>query len=277
MIRSIGVISRCDLKEAVSLSASIHRFLASRGFKVYLEPSLAEALGLKDSSLPIEKMYVDFILILGGDGLILKTVSLLPKPETPILTVNFGTVGFLAEVSPDEVFKALDKVFIGEYRLEVCTKIGVALDSERLPDALNEVLIITSKPSKVINIALLKDEAKIYVGRADGVIISTKTGSTAYILSAKGPVLDPDVDAFVVAFICPLRLDACPLVLPTSSVIKAKLLEGPEALVVVDGHTQSKLKVGGEVVLKRSPSRSSFIRFKDSFYERLSRRLRLEV
>jgi len=272
VFKSVGIVARLDRKNVLKMAENISKHLLSKGLTVTLESDLAKLIRVKADSENLSKMKTDFIIIIGGDGTILKTCLSIPKPETPILSINMGRRGFLAETSPKDAMPSIDKCISGEYILEKCLKLSSYIDAGALPDALNEVLIASSYPSKVIGFRVFKDNAMILKCYSDGIIVSTPTGSTAHSLSAGGPVLDPDTEAFALTPICPLT-PAHPIVLPSDSVIRLELIEPKQNIQVsIDGQYQTRIEEKSALTIKKSSHYASFIRFNQNFYNRLESR-----
>ena len=202
MFRSVGLIARYDRKQALKLVEELAEYLRSKNVQVYIEDTLVGKMGTKEKMVPLTKMKTDLIITIGGDGTILRTSIALPKPEPPILAINMGVRGFLTEVEPQEARAAVEKCLKGEFKIEKCAKLAAATDGCTIPDALNDIVISTGEPSKILYTQIFKDEKPILKCQADGLIMATQTGSTGYSLSAGGPVLDPEVDAFVLTPIC---------------------------------------------------------------------------
>ena len=268
-----GIMSRTDLQEAISVARAVVGHLDSRGVDVQVEAETALALGMPGRSADLGEMDVDFIVAVGGDGTILRAAMLLRGPETPILGVNLGKRGFLTEASPGDVGRALDRVLEGDYRLEECVKLSsrcLELE-EAFPDSLNEVLVVSSLPSKVLEMRLSVDGERIIEIQADGVIIATPTGSTAYNLSAGGSILAPGVQAMILTTICPYSYFRS-LVAPLSSRVRVELLKKADAFAIIDGRVHTALKPQSTIEVWASPHRARFIRFR-SFFSRLERKL----
>jgi NAD+ kinase len=218
-------------------------------------------------------MKTDLIITIGGDGTILRTCLTIPKPEPPILAINMGVRGFLAEVSPKEGLVALDKCLEGKFSLENYMKLASFVGETRLPDALNEVFVTSSAPAKILYAKIWKNSVLVGECRADGIVIASQVGSTGYSLSGGGPVLDPELDAFVLTPICPLTVFH-PIVFSTKSMIKIELLKPKKAIVVLDGHLQKEVEPKRKrITIAKSEYETSFIRFKEDFYHRLKGRL----
>lgn len=273
MFKSAGLVARFDKPNAIKLAENLAEYLKKKELDVYIEDTLAKKISRKEKFIPLEKMKTDFIITIGGDGTILRTCTSIPKPEPPILAINMGVRGFLTEVEPKHAFNAVDKCLQGNYTIEKCMKLATKANGTKFPDALNEVVITHDEPAKLLYTQILKDKEPILECEADTLIISTQTGSTGYSLTARGPVLDPDVDAFVLTPICPLR-DFHPVVFPANSSLTVEAHKPKRMLVLVDGQQaqiiSSKLP---SVTITRSKHETSFIRFKPNFYPRLRNRL----
>jgi len=272
-IKSVGLVSRLDLKEALELSSKIADYMKEKGLEVLVQQELAEKIGFKGKFLPIEELNADLVIVVGGDGTILRTCLSLPKPEPPLLTVNMGERGFLAEVKPKEVFQALDKCLKGEFILEKHTKLAAYINDKQIPDALNEVFITTGTPVKLMYARIWKDGNYVGECQADGVIVASQVGSTGYSLSAGGPVLDNEMEAFVVTPVCPL-IPFHPIVFPKNSTITIDVRRPRKISVIVDGHYQEVVESDNpKISIKISSNQTRFIRFKEDFYQRLRSRL----
>jgi len=271
--KKVGIVARTDREEAISAAAQIVDRFETEKFKVLLEPILAERMNRHSSSTPLEKMKTDLIVTIGGDGTILRTCLRIPKPEPPILAVDMGVRGFLTEVTPDRAIEAVEKYLRGDYIIEHYGKIASFIGDERLPDALNEVFVTSRHLAKLLHVRIKKDGVVVTDCRADGVIIASQVGSTGYAFSAGGPILDPDLDAFVLTPVCPITFIR-PIVFSSSSEVTLELLKPKTAMVVIDGDYQREIdKETPLITIKKSKYESSFIRFKGSFYHRLKARL----
>lgn len=273
MFKSAGLVARFDKREAIKLAEDLDNYLKTQGLEVYAENTLAEKMKTKETAVTLEKMRTDLVITIGGDGTILRTCVSLPKPEPPILAVNMGVRGFLAEVEPKQALAAVDKCLKGEFTIEKCMKLSATADHIEFPDALNEVFVSTDVPAKILYARILKNGEPILNCQADGLMVATQTGSTGYSLSAGGPVLDPDVDAFVLTPVCALSVFH-PIVFPAESNLTIEVVRPKKILVVIDGHhrriVSSKFL---SLTITRSKYETSFIRFRENFYHRLKSRL----
>jgi len=273
VFKSVGIVARYDKKQALKLAEELAEYLKNKGLEVYIEDTLAGKLNVQEKMVPLASMKTDFIITIGGDGTILRTCITAPKPEPPILAVNMGVRGFLTEVEPKAACAAVEKTLKGEFKIEKCAKLAVSTDEQTMPDALNDVVISAGEPSKILYTQILKDGKPILKCQADGLIVSTQTGSTGYSLSAGGPVLDSEVDAFVLTPICSLTVFRS-LVFPADSKVSIEAIRPKEMLVLIDGNYRQLVTPKTHMLtITRSKNVTSFIRFKDDFYNRLRSRL----
>jgi NAD+ kinase len=260
------LVSRVDKQEALDVVHEIYDYLVSKGVQVQMETETALAMDMPGKNLDMGDSDADFMITVGGDGTILRTTMQMQEPATPILGVNLGSRGFLTE--------ALDRVLKEEYVLEECLKLSSRnpkMDKD-FPDSLNEVLVASPLPSKALDARLIIDGKHILDIQADGIIVSTPTGSTAYNLSAGGSILTPDMEAIIITAICPYSYFRS-IVVPKESRITIELLKPKiEALMIIDGRDYTAVKPLSSVDVWVSQHKARFIRFR-SFYERLERRL----
>jgi NAD+ kinase len=273
VFKSVGLVARFDQKQALKLAEELAEFLESKGLSVCVEDSLEGKVACKQRFVPLTEMKTDFIITIGGDGTILRAALNIPKPDTPLLTINMGVRGFLTEVEPQDAHEAIERTLKGDYTIEKSTKMAVTAGKEALPDALNDVVISTGEPSKILYSDICKNGKPILKCQADGIIMGTQTGSTGYSLSAGGPVLDSEVDAFVLTPICSLTVFHS-LILPTDSTITFNVLRPEKMLVLIDGNYRKTISTDKlTVTVTKSKHVTSFIRFESNFYDRLRNRL----
>jgi len=271
--KKVGIVSRVDRKKALQLVDKMVPYLEAKGLSVMLDPRLTKHIKRLDLSTPVEEMRADLVITIGGDGTILRTCLQLPKPEPPILAINMGVRGFLAEVKPEDAFKAVDKFLAGEFKLERYMKLATYIGNIRLPDALNEVVFTSRAPAKLLHMHVWKGDVPVAECRSDGAVIASQVGSTAYSLSAGGPVIDPDIQAIVFTPIAPLTVFH-PIVFSAESILHVDFLSPKRAVVVIDGHFQTETKAEkSRITVTKSGYTSSFVRFREDFYHRLKGRL----
>ena len=200
---------------------------------------------------------VDLILVLGGDGTMIATARVMGDTEVPVLGVNYGGLGYLAEFRIEELYAALESILAGNYRLDKRVMLAVELvrSDERVTRnrVLNDVVINKSALARIIEIEAYLNQQFVNAFRADGLIVSTPTGSTAYNLSAGGPIIFPSMDAVVITPICPFTLSNRPIVVPDDSFIELRLKTDQEDVTLtLDGQVGLPLKVEDRVVIHKS-------------------------
>jgi NAD+ kinase len=233
---------------AVELARRAARLLGPR-VELVASDDLTDAMPKGVACAPLESLDAEVIVAIGGDGTFLYTLQ---RTSIPILPINAGTVGFLAEVDGSNLkaFEgALDRVVLGRYFVESRMKLASQVAGHHLPDATNEVVVHTSQVAKMRLFEIGIDGRPVGRIRADGVILATATGSTSYSLSALGPILDPTVEGIIVSALAPFQ--------------------ATQRAVGVDGQNESRLPGGGSVVAYRSSRRAEFLRFGSRFFRRL--------
>ena len=308
IIGKVGILSRVDQEKAILFSAKLVEYFLTNGIEVVVEkrlaskieelkqdpkiekiiekiikkcPDIAEAL--HDLNLNIDFMKIakdthefecDMAVVLGGDGTLLRAQAKL-KEETPLLGINMGTVGFLTDVEVKETFNALNKIIKGDYYKEKRSKLMVSHENHYF-NAMNEVVIMTNKPAKMLHFEIQVDGETIEEVRADGLIISTPSGSTAYAMSAGGPIVDPKLEGLIIIPICPYKLGARPFIVSDTSEITVKLLKkGKSAVFVMDGQINEEADYLEEIKFKIADKDVYFIRTSSKyFYEKVKDKLK---
>ena len=270
----IGVVARLDVEEAIQLAGRIVELLIEKNIETVLDTSIVERLNkYEELSCALEEMNTDIIIAVGGDGTILRTQSFISPKEIPLLGINMGTVGFLTEIDPEDTFKAIEEVLAGNYFVEKRSQLQIRHNS-KIHSALNEVVLMTYKPAKMLNIEISVDDEVMEELRADGLIIATPSGSTAYAMSAGGPIVDPKVEAFIIVPICPFKLGSRPTLVSDDSQIKVKLLrEGKKAITVIDGQSEEEINYMDEIIFSKSDDYACFVRLTKDFYRRVREKL----
>lgn len=198
---------------------------------------------------------VDLVLVLGGDGTMIATSRLVADTEVPVLGINFGGLGYLAEFRIEELYTALESILSGDYRLDKRVMLSVELpgEAQAVHRVLNDVVINKSALARIIEIEAYLNDQFVNSFRADGLIVSTPTGSTAYNLSAGGPVIFPSMNAIVITPICPFTLSNRPIVVPDDATIELRLKTDKEDVALtLDGQVGFPLKVDDRVVIRKS-------------------------
>ena len=264
----IGIIAHPEIPGALKLARRVLRLLTKE--EVLLERRLAKTLGKRGvTARAFQK--VDAIVTIGGDGTVLFAQR--QAPETPILGIDLGERGFLADVKPNEAQQALRMLVMGGLPIVEREKLVGEAAGKRLPDALNDAVLCSAKAGKTLTLRVSVDGKIAADVRGDGVIVATPTGSTAYALAAGGPVVDPRLKVFVVVPICPPHPKPNPLVVPIDSRIEIEPTR-PErgAVVIVDGQVTAKLEPGEKATFHRSDKPALFFKWGE-FYRKVREKL----
>jgi NAD+ kinase len=268
----IGFVSRHEPESARLVKMLVDRFEAEA--EIFIEPEVAQMLNIIGTTVEdMERQRVDVIVSVGGDGTILRTIHKMNNP-LPILGINMGTLGFLVDVEPKDAINTLEKLITG-FTVDERSRLKVLLDGKSLPPAVNEIALITASPAKMIEFEIIVDGSLMEDFRADGVIIATSTGSTAYAMSAGGPIVDPRVDAIVMVPMAPFKLSSRPWVIPGESIIEVKLkLHEKYALVVVDGQNMATISTNDTIIISKADSPARFVKVgKEDFFEKVKSKL----
>lgn len=276
----IGLVAHLKKKKALSVSKDIidlvHRMEdEGKGITLLIENELGEVLGEdRFHSSSIEDMDCRMIFCVGGDGTLLRTLQ---RTNLPVLGINVGSLGFLMEVPPDNVKEAIGEIMEGNFVVEDRTRLKTLLNDERLPDATNEAVVATNTPSKIQEFEFFIDMEWAQRIRADGIIISTPTGSTSYALSAGGSVLDPRLNALEIVPIAPFRINSRPIIIPDQSTISMKVAhKWRTAQLVIDGAFRRTIKNKDQLLFTRSKEKTRFIRFDTNFYRKFQEKIAKE-
>ena len=265
--RRVGLACKCTSKAALALAASLDRALRKRGLDVRFDADSAAALGDREGvSRDRLARSVDLVIVVGGDGTLLSIARSAPT-STPVLGINVGVLGFLAGLSRSEALTRLDEVLAGEFREDKRLRLDVSVSGgsrrERFR-ALNDAVLSKEALARISTFRVDLDGRRVAEFRADGVIVSTPTGSTAYNLSAGGPILHPGLPAVVVTPICPHTLSQRPLVVPADTVIGVRILDAARepggVYLTIDG--QEGLPIGPDrsVEVRRGASPVTLLR-----------------
>jgi NAD+ kinase len=266
-MKRIGIVAKTDREEARAMIPRLLNWCAERRLSPVLEKETAALVpGALAPSVtkPELASQVDVLLVLGGDGTLLSMARLVGDLNVPILGVNLGGLGFLTALTVDELFPALEALLRGELHVEerMMLTARVTRQGERLSEyvALNDVVITKSAMSRIINLDVSVEGQFATAYRADGLIVSTPTGSTAYCLSAGGPIVFPTMDAVVLTPICSHTLTNRPIVLPARQPIDVTLQSDQDVMLTLDGQVGFHLKRGDRVEIRQAAARIRLLR-----------------
>jgi len=262
-VATVGLIPRLASEAAAQLAREMVRWLAERGHAAFVEQE-AGVSGVP--SAPGRELAgpTDLLVVLGGDGTLIHAAGLCNHREVPILGVNLGTLGFLTEVPRDRAFPLLEQALRGDltvsrrmmFEVEVRQRDQVLLSGL----VLNDAVVSKNALSRLATLEVTVDGRLASIYEADGLIVATPTGSTAYSLSAAGPIVIPALDAVLLTPICPHALTQRPLVLPPSSVVRVKVASPGEMFVTLDGSQGRPLELGDEIFIQQAKKRTLILR-----------------
>lgn len=281
-MRTIGIISKPQQESIRSIVPPLLDWLKQHQIAALCDKETTECVGPLCPELSREELAVraEMLLVLGGDGTLLAVARAAADREVPILPVNLGSLGFLTSVTLNELYGVLDEVLAGKHRVSERTQLvtevqrgGKTIEQHR---ALNDAVLSKATLARIIDMDLNINGDYVCSYRADGLIISTPTGSTAYSLSAGGPIVYPVVDAFVITPICPHSLTNRPLVIPNSMVLELGFQAGDDAAyLTLDGQVGVKLGAGDRVVIRKAATRLRLVRpLRKTYFEILRNKLK---
>ena len=280
-MKTYAIIIKRNKPEALSFAREIVGWLSARGVRVLVEKEVAEQVGTPDH---IERDDIpsnaDLLIVLGGDGTLLSVARLSRVGSIPVLGINLGGMGFLTEISKEEIFPVLDKVLAGDFETEQRQMLKAAIyrQGELVGEntVLNDIVINKGALARIIDLETHIDGAYLTTFKADGLILATPTGSTAYSLAAGGPIVYPSLNSIIVNPICPHTITNRPLVVPDTATVKVILKTNNQNVhITLDGQVGMPLQGGDVVEANKAPSQIQLIRSPyKTYFELLRTKLR---
>jgi NAD+ kinase len=264
---SIGLVLKSGEPEALVVGAKIAEYLKATGKRILLEPSqsdVAQTWGAIATDRIADE--ADLLIVLGGDGTILRAASLLNDKSMPVLGVNLGRVGFMAEILPGEALTALESALEGKAEYVTRMLLQITLPGGKRARVLNEAVIHWGGIARLIELDIIIGDSRKIELRADGLIVSTPIGSTAYSYAANGPLVHPDVEAALLTPICPYAGLKRPLLIPSHMDTELVLKKGDDLNLTLDGHTRVVLQPGQSVKIGQAPFPFTMVKAKDRDY-----------
>lgn len=277
-IKRIGVVVKPHQPDALATLCRFTEWLNERSISLVGTPDLDHERIEHETgcAVPIVEKeaiaaQVDLMLVLGGDGTMIATSRLIGDTEVPVMGVNYGGLGYLAEFRIEELFTAIESISAGDYKLE--RRLMLAVELHRGDEVfsrnrvLNDVVVNKSALARIIEIETKLNDQFVNSFRADGLIVATPTGSTAYNLSAGGPIIFPSMNAVVITPICPFTLSNRPIVVPDDSLIEVRLkTEREEVALTLDGQVGFPLATGDRIVIRKSKTTFNLVQPKSRNY-----------
>ena len=281
--KTIGIMANATKDAAFNVARVADTFLRGRGVKVLLQHHVAAEFQTPERGLSDDAVTdADAVLVLGGDGTILATSRECAPKGTPMLPVHLGRFGFLTEVAPDGLEAALSTLLDGDYAIGERMMLwgearSIAAGEQATVHALNDIVVSNGPLSRVLHLRMMVNDKYVTTYAADGLILSTPTGSTAYSLSAGGPLVDPSLHVLLVTPICAHTLTSRALILPANDTVTIIVERDPDDIVrvTVDGQLGFALQPGDEIRVRQSPSPARIISVGGAdFYDKLQTKLR---
>jgi len=280
-LKRFGIIAHLRRANVERTTRVITEWLKSYNLKYWICEELADAIDEKENVQPLSKIWedVDCVLSLGGDGTMLSSVRAVGHHGIPVFGINVGSLGFLTEIMAQDIPDALEKLKNDEFLIEnrMVLEAEIVGSDEDKVYALNDVILDQGNSARLIKLDLYRNGQFVCSYNADGLIISTPTGSTAYNLAAGGPVLHPQLGALIASPICPHSLTLRPIIFDDSSELLIKnAYNNVDVRLTSDGQISCHLDPGAEVIVKKAPHAIKLIRIKEySFFEILRNKLHL--
>jgi NAD+ kinase len=283
-IKTVAMVVRRERPRAIALGRELAGWLHGRHLTTLAEPEVAAVLNVELAEREALAQRADLILVLGGDGTLLSIARLVGERETPILGINLGGLGFLTEITTEEAQATLARVLAGDYETDRRITLeahveshaeGGRLVSREAFRALNDVVINKRALGRMLELHVTADGERFTTYRADGLIIATPTGSTAYALSAGGPIVFPSLDVVLLAPICPHTLSNRPVVLPDSFDIEVRIRSDDDgAMLTVDGQQTAHIGAADTLHVRRGKYQVVLVRSSHNYFEIWRNKLR---
>jgi NAD+ kinase len=280
-MKRVGIIAKPQRPEVVELLGQFIPWLREQGLEVFLDEDSAPSLRMEGYPRARIPALAEMLVVLGGDGTILSAARLVCEAGVPLLGVNLGGLGFIAEVCAEDIYPAMERVLKGDCPVEerMMLEVGIHRHGQQIASytVLNDVVLNKGALARIIDIETSVDGSYMTTFRADGLIAATPTGSTAYSLSAGGPVLHPAVQGMVLTPICSHTLAIRPIVLPPSSVVEIRPMNphGGEVFLTMDGQVGFSLMEKDRVVVRRSEHTTRLlVPFQRDFFKVLREKLK---
>ena len=275
--KKIGVFCKPKAPSATDILGRLIPWLRKQNYHIFLDTGTAAIINETSSYEKREiSQQADLLIVLGGDGTLLSVAHAAHPYNIPILAVNLGSLGFLAEISIDELYPTLENILAGKFEIENRMLLNACIwrNGEKVEDhnVLNDVVINKGAVARVINLQVLVNGQYMTSYRADGLIIATPTGSTAYSLSAGGPIIHPSMHTLVLSPICPFTLTNRSILIPDQSIIQVKLAaEYDDVRVTLDGQEGYDMRAGDILKIKKTKTSLQLIRGPNKNYYQILR------
>lgn len=278
-MQKVGIYATPTKKLAVSAANDLEKWLGEHGLQVFLNPALAQIIAPKKKHAKIPFNELDLLISMGGDGTLLRAAKDGSPHGIPILAIDLGGLGFLSTVTLSKAKDAIKKILTGEFITEnrMMVQVSIVENKKELSvfAGLNEALFHRGDFGKLIHIRANIDGHQLATYSADGLIVATPTGSTAYSLSAGGPIVSPAIEGFLITPICPHALATRPLLISAGeNIILENMQKSRPVLITIDGINIGTFNNNQHIVIKKAPYATKLIFFGEHFYKHLKSKLK---
>ena len=267
----IAVFPNMSKRRAGEIVERIFNFYKNKDVRLVMPATEARQFHKEEYGLPcVERVHVDMALSIGGDGTLLGVCRRFDDQGVPLCGINLGTLGFLADIEPRELESRLAKILAGEYRVErrllLSGYVRNDLGEKFLGNAINDVVITKGGVARMLRLGLYINRTHLMDYKADGIIISSPTGSTAYSLSAGGPILNPNIRALLLTPICAHTFQMRPLIVNEDDEVLIKISAIQDVMVTLDGQVSHQIQPNDEVVVRKATATAQIVKFDDKNY-----------
>ena len=267
-MKKIGIVINLKKENAAGILEKLLKWLAKKGKTVILDKESAGFVRGKFSASSLDEIAsrVDLLISLGGDGTLLRAARIKNIDRIPVLGVNLGGLGFITEISSPEIYKVLQKIFAGEFKLEERMRLQIEISKkgrkESVFTALNEIVLAKTTIARLLQLEIFINKDYVTTYQCDGLIVSTPTGSTGHSLSAGGAIMEPTLDGVIICPICPHTLTNRPLIIPSDKEIRIKTKPATrtrDICATIDGQVAVNLAFDDTIVIKKSPRKLKLV------------------
>ena len=267
----IAVFPNISKRRAGEIVDRIFNFYKNKDVRLVMPATEARQFRKEEYGLPcVERVHVDMALSIGGDGTLLGVCRRFDDQGVPVCGINLGTLGFLADIEPRELESRLAKILAGQYRVErrllLSGYVRNELGEKFLGNAINDVVITKGGVARMLRLGLYINQTHLMDYKADGIIVSSPTGSTAYSLSAGGPILNPNIRALLLTPICAHTFQMRPLIVNEDDEVLIKISAMQDVMVTLDGQVSHQIQPNEEVVVRKSKATAQIVKFDDKNY-----------
>ena len=267
----IAVFPNISKRRAGEIVERIFNFYKNKDVRLVMPATEARQFRKEEYGLPcVERVHIDMALSIGGDGTLLGVCRRFDDQGVPVCGINLGTLGFLADIEPRELESRLAKILAGQYRVErrllLSGYVRNDLGEKFLGNAINDVVITKGGVARMLYLGLYVNQTHLMDYKADGIIVSSPTGSTAYSLSAGGPILNPNIRALLLTPICAHTFQMRPLIVNEDDEVLIKISAMQDVMVTLDGQVSYQIQPNDEVVVRKSKATAQIVKFDDKNY-----------